>query len=195
MLCKIRGFHGGDYEECRILGCCVALVRTDVSEELVASIIRFARIGELGKALTVTISLMLTLFLARWWRRHVLLERWFSQEQHDVTSQKTAFFRFRLRGLHGVRMCVCSVIPVSVVVLESWVQISVRLSWFSVVAAGKNFHFAISSRLALRPTTSPMPGVPGPLVREADRWPPANVKVKNMVTCDPFPHSSSTRSA
>jgi hypothetical protein len=23
MRCKIRGFHGGNYEECRLLGCCV----------------------------------------------------------------------------------------------------------------------------------------------------------------------------
>jgi hypothetical protein len=28
--------------------CCVALVRTDVSEELIATIIRVARIGQLG---------------------------------------------------------------------------------------------------------------------------------------------------
>jgi hypothetical protein len=50
MLCKIWGFHGGDYEECRILGCYVSvdLVRTDVSEESIASIIRMKRIGELG---------------------------------------------------------------------------------------------------------------------------------------------------
>jgi DNA-binding TFAR19-related protein (PDSD5 family) len=32
----------------------VALVRTDVSEELSASIIRLTRIGELGKTLAVT---------------------------------------------------------------------------------------------------------------------------------------------
>jgi hypothetical protein len=33
---------------------CVTLVRTDVSEELSASIIRVTRIGELGTTLTVT---------------------------------------------------------------------------------------------------------------------------------------------
>jgi hypothetical protein len=33
---------------------CVALVRTDVSEELSASIIRVKRIGELGTTLAVT---------------------------------------------------------------------------------------------------------------------------------------------
>jgi hypothetical protein len=32
----------------------VALVRTDVSEELIASIMRLTRIGELGTTLTVT---------------------------------------------------------------------------------------------------------------------------------------------
>jgi hypothetical protein len=34
--CKILSFHGGDYEEWRLLGCYrrVALVRTDVSDEL-----------------------------------------------------------------------------------------------------------------------------------------------------------------
>jgi hypothetical protein len=35
---------------------CVALVRTDVSEERIASIIRVARIGELGTTLAVTIN-------------------------------------------------------------------------------------------------------------------------------------------
>jgi hypothetical protein len=45
----------------------VALVRTDVSEELTASFIRVTRIGELGT----------TRFL---------------QDPHDVTSQKTLFF-------------------------------------------------------------------------------------------------------
>jgi hypothetical protein len=34
--------------------CRVALVRTDVSEELIASIIRVRRIGELGTTLAVT---------------------------------------------------------------------------------------------------------------------------------------------
>jgi hypothetical protein len=58
-------FHGvGDYcccEEWRLLGCSssgmlrrVALVRTDVSEELRASFIRVTRIGKLGTTLAVT---------------------------------------------------------------------------------------------------------------------------------------------
>jgi hypothetical protein len=59
--CKIWGFHDVDYEECRLLGCYAvwllyepALVRTGISEELSASIIRMTRIGELGKTLAVT---------------------------------------------------------------------------------------------------------------------------------------------
>jgi 7,8-dihydro-6-hydroxymethylpterin-pyrophosphokinase len=49
----------------------VALVRTDVSEELSASFIRVTRIGELG---TLAIT------------------SWFLQEPHGITSQKTPFF-------------------------------------------------------------------------------------------------------
>jgi hypothetical protein len=54
--CKISGFHGGDYEEWRLLRwyALVALVRTDVSEELIASFIRVTRIGELGTTLALT---------------------------------------------------------------------------------------------------------------------------------------------
>jgi hypothetical protein len=50
--CKIWSLHGGDYEECRL-----ALVRTDVSEENSASIIRVTRIGELETTLAVTSSM------------------------------------------------------------------------------------------------------------------------------------------
>jgi hypothetical protein len=39
----------------------VALVRTDVSEELSASFIRVTRIGELGTTLAVTSSILVTL--------------------------------------------------------------------------------------------------------------------------------------
>jgi hypothetical protein len=48
MLSKIRGFHDGDYEEWRFLGCyAVSLVRTDVSEEATVSIIRMEEMSEL----------------------------------------------------------------------------------------------------------------------------------------------------
>jgi hypothetical protein len=49
ILCKIWGLHDGDYEECCLLRCdAVWLVRTKVSEERIASIIRVTTIGELG---------------------------------------------------------------------------------------------------------------------------------------------------
>jgi hypothetical protein len=54
---------------------CVALVRTNVPEERIASIIRVKRISELETTLAVTNN------------RGTLL-----QEPHGVTSQKTAFF-------------------------------------------------------------------------------------------------------
>jgi hypothetical protein len=48
-------FHGGDYEESRLLGYyAVALIRTDISEERFASIIRVTRICELSTTLAVT---------------------------------------------------------------------------------------------------------------------------------------------
>jgi hypothetical protein len=55
----------------------VALVRTDVSEERSASIIKVTGIGELGTTLAVTSNRCTLRFL---------------QEPYGVTSQKTAFF-------------------------------------------------------------------------------------------------------
>jgi hypothetical protein len=55
---------------------CVVHVRTDVTGELSASVIRVTRIGELGTTLAVTSN-----------RRTLLL-----QETHGITSQKIAFF-------------------------------------------------------------------------------------------------------
>jgi hypothetical protein len=62
----------------------VTLVRTDVSEELSAFIIRVTRIGELGTTLDVT-SNRHTL------RRNIYLQ-YILQEPCGVTSQKTPFF-------------------------------------------------------------------------------------------------------
>jgi hypothetical protein len=64
----------------------VALVRTDVSEEPDASIIRVTRIGELGTTLAATIN-------RRTLRRNTKVspKRRFLQEPHGVTSQKTPF--------------------------------------------------------------------------------------------------------
>jgi hypothetical protein len=55
-LWKILGFHDGDYEECRLLGCDVVflLLRADVSEYFFASIIRVKRISHLGKKLPLS---------------------------------------------------------------------------------------------------------------------------------------------
>jgi hypothetical protein len=73
----------------------VALVRTDVSEELSASVIKVTRIRELGTTLAV---INLLTFLVhrfslpwRWWRYFPPKHRWL-QEPHGITSQKTAFF-------------------------------------------------------------------------------------------------------
>jgi hypothetical protein len=55
----------------------VALAGTDVSEDFIASVITVNRISELGKPLAITSN----------WKREFL------QDQHFVTSQKTAFFR------------------------------------------------------------------------------------------------------
>jgi hypothetical protein len=44
---------------------CVALVRTDVSEESITSIIRVTRIGELGTTLEVTSSGILVTLMMR----------------------------------------------------------------------------------------------------------------------------------
>jgi hypothetical protein len=76
----------------------VAFVRTDVSEERIAYIIRVTRISEL-KTLAETsnwdeilISLARRFFPPWWRRRHVPPKRRLLQEPYGVTSQKTAFF-------------------------------------------------------------------------------------------------------
>jgi hypothetical protein len=63
----------------------VALARTDVTEELSASVIRMTRIGELGTRLAVTDN-------RRTLRRNIPPKRRFLQEPHGVTSQKKLFF-------------------------------------------------------------------------------------------------------
>jgi hypothetical protein len=51
MLCKIWGLNGGKYKKCLLE--CYTVVRTDISKERIASIIRVTRIGELGITLAV----------------------------------------------------------------------------------------------------------------------------------------------
>jgi hypothetical protein len=65
----------------------VILVRTDDSEESIASIIRVTRIGELGTTLALTNNRST---LQR--NTTFLRKRRFLQEPHGVTSQKTAVF-------------------------------------------------------------------------------------------------------
>jgi hypothetical protein len=66
MLCKICGFHGGDYVECLHHVMSVVSLKTDVSQERIASIIRVERICDL------------------------------LQKPHGVTSQKTTFFIIKM---------------------------------------------------------------------------------------------------
>jgi hypothetical protein len=71
----------------------VAIVRTDVSEELSASIISVTRIGELGTTLAQLATDVRCEEMYVWlWRRYVPPKRRFLQESHGVTSQKTAYF-------------------------------------------------------------------------------------------------------
>jgi hypothetical protein len=87
----------------------VALVRTDVLEELSASFIRVTRIGELGTTLAVTsnrrtlwrnIMILLT-FLAHqflspwWWRRYVPPKRRFL---HSISSQRASVASYCYRS-------------------------------------------------------------------------------------------------
>jgi hypothetical protein len=83
-------------------------MRTEISEEHIATIIRVIRIREKGLTLAVCTmyffatcvgcSLLLTLFLAHpllspwWWRSYIPAKHRFLQEPHVVTSQKTAYF-------------------------------------------------------------------------------------------------------
>jgi hypothetical protein len=72
----------------------VALVRTDVSEELNASFIRVTIIDEIGTTLAVTSNrrkrapILVTLMK----EELSSSKRRFLQEQHDVTFKKTPFF-------------------------------------------------------------------------------------------------------
>jgi hypothetical protein len=59
VLCKIWGFHSGNYGEWGSLGCytVLPLVKTDVSEEISASITTVTRVSELGTKLLCISSL------------------------------------------------------------------------------------------------------------------------------------------
>jgi hypothetical protein len=77
-LVKIWGFHGGAYEECRLLGCYAVWL----------------------------LYLAHRIFPTWWWRRYIPQERRFLQDPDGVTSQKTAFFLTNyLFSDHGIPDC------------------------------------------------------------------------------------------
>jgi hypothetical protein len=65
--------------------CHVALVRTDISEEYIASIFRVIGIGMLGTMLSLTSNWSML-------RHYIPLKHQFLQEPHSITSQRMAFF-------------------------------------------------------------------------------------------------------
>jgi hypothetical protein len=72
----------------------VALVRTDVSEECIASIIRVIKIGELETTLEVTNNRStlqkyydIIVISPWWWKLYLPSKRRFLQERQDATSQ------------------------------------------------------------------------------------------------------------
>jgi hypothetical protein len=76
----------------------VDLVRTDVSEERITSIM-VTRIGALGSTLAVTSN---PKYAAK---EYVLPKRRFSEEPHGVTSHKPAFFKINI-NLHTAELCI-----------------------------------------------------------------------------------------
>jgi hypothetical protein len=82
--------------------CSVALVRTDVSEELSASFIKVTRIGEVGTTLDVTREVVFICSVRRLLVTAsvapsspiliALMKEALLQEPHGVTSQKTPLF-------------------------------------------------------------------------------------------------------
>jgi hypothetical protein len=86
MLRKMCCFHGGDYEECHLLVFlfCMILVRTDVSEECIASITWVTRIGEPGTTLAVT-SNRSTVRTSR-------LQRWFYKCNVTISKYNTLHY-------------------------------------------------------------------------------------------------------
>jgi hypothetical protein len=85
------------FEECLLLECVpppVALVRTDLSEDHIYSIIRVTRIDELGTTLQVTANVAPNSPILFTLKTEVRVppKRRLQQEPHCAISQKTAFF-------------------------------------------------------------------------------------------------------
>jgi hypothetical protein len=100
----------------------VALVRTDVSEERIASTIMVTRISELGTTLTVT-SDWSTL------QRNTFLRNVRSYKSHSVTSQNTAFFfsKITLR-VFAILISISIIITTTITT-----AISLYILWMNVV--------------------------------------------------------------
>jgi hypothetical protein len=78
-LCKIWGFHGGDYEECRLLGYYAVYLLYEPA---------FRRNASTPTSWWQEVTRFLSPW---WWRRYFLSKNLFIQEPHDVTSEKTVF--------------------------------------------------------------------------------------------------------
>jgi hypothetical protein len=91
---------------------CVAPIRTDVSDELSASIIRVTILYHFVffrsvLRLLVRLTFLVHRFLSHWWwMRYVPTKRRFLQEPRGVTSQKTPFFNFRFIITYTASRCV-----------------------------------------------------------------------------------------
>jgi hypothetical protein len=100
MLCKIWGFQGGDYEECRLLGLTpCGSFKNRLFGGTFTSFISVKRLNELRRSAvtrnwstprrntTVASSLISPL----WWRRYVPPKRRLLREPYSAKSQQTAF--------------------------------------------------------------------------------------------------------
>jgi hypothetical protein len=118
---------------------CVAVVRTDVSEEFSASIIRVKRIGKLGTLAITNNRSTLRVFLRSVLRLLVMAnvpslpilvtlkmkalrssEISVLKEPHGVTSQKTAFYYVSVLSERMSILCLC--------------HVTVRLTYFETVS-------------------------------------------------------------
>jgi hypothetical protein len=142
----------------------VAIVKTNVSQERIASVIRATRIGELE--IRTVLRLLLTLFLVRrflspwWWMWYIHPKRRFLQEPHGVKSKKTVVMSF-----------FNNIVPILV-----WTRCrSVGMgTGYNVDDPGFDsqqeiFLYSTASRSALEPTRPHIQGVPGALSYEIER--------------------------
>jgi hypothetical protein len=134
----------------------VALVRTDVSEKLSASIIRVTRISTLGTTLDVTANRRTQRSNTKWWtiwRHYVPPKRRFLQQPRGVTSQKTLFFivtAAKTSILHSTSefptashvswevFSISSCLTVSITDFSSWLSRGSVGGWGTMLQAGRS---------------------------------------------------------